>query len=108
MNQKMDRVISKKSSFFSVFLQRWWWTLLFALLCYGIYATGMEKKKKIFYQLEDKIKNLEQARASALLKREELEMEIESQMDPAWIEMLLMKKLGVVPEGQVKVYFEKE
>ena len=104
----MQRVFSKKPSFFSIFILKWGWMLLFAVLCYGIYAKGMEKKKAIFYQLEDKIKKLEHARASALLKREELEMEINSQTDPAWIEMLLMKKLGVVPEGQVKVYFEKE
>lgn len=68
----------------------------------------MQKKKEIFFQLDSKIKHLEHQRELATQKREDLTLQIESQSDPAWIEMLLMKKLGVVPEGQVKVYFERE
>ena len=104
----MNRVISKKSTFFTPFIARWWWTLLFILLCGGIYAKGMKKKQEIFSQLESKMVHLEKARTLALVKREDLLKQIDSQSDPAWIEMLLKKKLGVVPEGQVKVYFEKE
>ena len=89
-------------------VHRWWWTMLFVVICWGIYAKGMQKKREIFFQLDSKIKHLEHERLAALQKREDLKIQIESQGDPAWIEMLLMKKLGVVPEGQVKVYFERE
>jgi hypothetical protein len=90
------------------FIHHWWWTMLFVAICWGVYAKGMQKKKEIFFQLDSKIKHLEVERLAALQKREDLKLQIESQSDPAWIEMLLMKKLGVVPEGQVKVYFERE
>jgi len=35
----------------------------------------------------------------------ELLEEIASQEDPAWIERVLIRRLGVVPEGQTKVVF---
>ena len=41
-------------------------------------------------------------------ERDELQLQVDSQDDPAWIEMLLKQKLGVVPEGQTKVYFTNE
>lgn len=104
----MNRTIVKSPSFFSHFLSSWWWAGLFLLLCWAIYAKGMQKKKEIFSQLDNKIKTLEQERSTAHLKNEDLLAQINSQSDPAWIELLMMKKLGVVPEGQTKVYFEKE
>ncbi len=104
----MSRVISKNQSLFFNFIHRFWWLLLFITLCLAIYAKGMQKKKEIFFQLDSKIKDLQLQKEMALQKREQLQLQIESQNDPAWIEMLLMKKLGVVPEGQVKVYFERE
>ncbi len=82
--------------------------LLFVALCWALYAKSMQKKKEIFFQLDSKIKHLELQRLAAMQKREDLNLRIDSQSDPAWIEMLLMKKLGVVPKGQVKVYFERE
>lgn len=33
-------------------------------------------------------------------------LEINSQSDPAWVELMLMKNLGLVPEGQIKVFFD--
>ncbi len=50
---------------------------------------------------------LERAREEASLQKEELLLQINSQRDPAWLEMVLKRNLGVVPEGQVKVYFKK-
>ena len=104
----LNQIISKNHSFFFSFLHRWWWMLLFVSLCAFFYVRGMQKKKEIFFQLDSKIKHLELQREIAMHKREDLQLHLESQCDPAWIEMLLMKKLGVVPEGQVKVYFERE
>ncbi|HSX12781.1 MAG TPA: hypothetical protein VLF61_04745 [Rhabdochlamydiaceae bacterium] len=103
----MSQILSK-NRFFSNFLRRWGWVFLFTFLCWGLYAKGMQKKKEIFLQLDTKIKQMELQRLTAMQKREDLRLQIESQTDPAWIEMLLKKKLGVVPEGQIKVYFERD
>ena len=40
-------------------------------------------------------------------KQEELRLQIASQSDPAWVELLIKKQLGMVPSGQTKVYFEE-
>lgn len=42
-----------------------------------------------------------------MAEQQELILQIESQTDPAWVEMVLKRNLGLVPEGQVKVYFKK-
>jgi len=50
---------------------------------------------------------LREARGGCPLKKDDLLVQIESQSDPAWIEMLIKKKLGMVADGQTKVYFER-
>lgn len=45
------------------------------------------------------------AEEEARLLQEDLLREIASQNDPSWIELVLMDKLGLVPEGQTKVHF---
>jgi len=43
----------------------------------------------------------------AMEKNEDYHLRLASQSDPAWIEMILMRDLGVVPEGFLKVHFKK-
>lgn len=105
-NLKKNKITSDK--IVEVFILRSWWAILFILICYGFYAQGMQKKKETYQQLSARLHQMENEMKSALQKREDLLLQIESQNDPAWIEMTLMRKLGVVPEGQTKVYFEKD
>lgn len=49
---------------------------------------------------------MEKERYLALLEKEHLQLKIASFDDPAWIEMILMRDLGVVPEGYLKVHFK--
>ena len=55
--------------------------------------------------LQEKYQQLLLAKEEALAIQEELKREIESQNDQSWIELVLMQKLGLVPEGQKKVHF---
>jgi hypothetical protein len=50
---------------------------------------------------------MEMEKLKAVETREDLELRIASQNDPAWIEMVLVRDLGVVPEGFLKVHFKK-
>jgi hypothetical protein len=55
--------------------------------------------------LERRYARLEQKKIELLADREELCAQIQSQSDPAWVEMILMRELGVVPEGWLKIHF---
>jgi len=84
------------------------WTLFFAVFCGAVHVHAMDRKTKACEELASKIKELEQVRQSALEEREDLALQINSQNDESWIEMVLKKRLGVVPEGQMKVYFKND
>lgn len=89
-------------------LQRSWWVFLFLGILSLFYLHGMHKKQQAYVELKGRLKELEKERAIALANQEDLLLQIRSQSDPAWVEMTLVKNLGVVPDGQVKVYFQRE
>ena len=90
------------------FFRSSWWMLVFCLGCITIYYSGYQKKSIACLDLRNKIQRLEQERNLAALSREDLQLQLDSQTDPAWIELTLMKQLGVVPEGHKKVCFQNE
>jgi len=68
----------------------------------------MHKKDHAYRELENYLANLKTEKNQLLQNREDLLLQVGSQSDPSWIQLTLMKGLGVVPEGQVKVYFTKD
>lgn len=66
----------------------------------------MHEKNIAYQELTRRMNELEMEKAMALSEQEDLKLQIESQSDPAWIQMMLMKGLGMVPDGQIKVYFK--
>lgn len=98
---------AKESNLYTFFF-RCWWTVLLILFCYGFYLHAMHKKKILYGELKRKADQLEKELYAAAAQREDLLMQIQSQSDPAWIELLIKKHLGMVPYGQTKVYFENE
>ncbi len=98
---------TKESTLYTFFF-RGWWTVLFILFCYGFYLHGMHEKKQLFAELKSNVDLLEKQLCSAIEMREDLILQIDSQNDPAWIEMLIKKQLGMVPSGQTKIYFERK
>ncbi|SCA62974.1 hypothetical protein SCG7109_AG_00150 [Chlamydiales bacterium SCGC AG-110-M15] len=87
---------------------RSWWLVLFFLLCYISYEHTLESWRVEYAQLEQKMSELKEAKHLALDKQKNLVQEISSQNDHEWIELTLMKGLGVVPEGQTKVFFDQQ
>jgi hypothetical protein len=67
----------------------------------------MKEKKNAVQYMSLRLEEMQKDKWDALQKRGELELRIASQNDPAWIEMVLMRDLGVVPEGFLKVHFKK-
>ena len=86
---------------------RSWWVWLFALLCYAVYDYATRRQDRRHLRLEKQIERQEKQLTTLQMQYEDLERRLQSQSDPAWLEMVLMEQLGVVPEGQAKVYFEE-
>ncbi|NGX62654.1 MAG: hypothetical protein KR126chlam6_00052 [Candidatus Anoxychlamydiales bacterium] len=87
-------------------LLRSWWVILFLLICFFGYDLGIKKRNKAIFEMRSKYESLLEQQKLATTKKEDLQLRFAAQSDPAWIEMVLMKELGVVPENQIKVHFK--
>lgn len=83
-----------------------WWVILFMLVCIIGYDMGIKKRKLAIIEMREKYNNLLVQKNLALSKKEDLSLKLASQSDPSWIEQVLMKELGVVPENKIKVHFK--
>ncbi len=95
----------KRASAF--FFKRNWWVFLFLGGSLLFYWHGMQKKEQVYCDLRKRLECLKREYDVSFAQRDELLLQISSQNDPAWIELILMKRLGLVPEGQTKIYFEE-
>jgi len=84
-----------------------WWVIVFIAVCAVFYLQAMRQKDLSYQEMTFRLHNLEKEKAQALAQQEELLLQIHSQSDPAWVEMVLKRNLGMVPEGQTKVYFHQ-
>lgn len=109
MNTKLNNKLrSKKSLSFSYFFQEWWWVVLFISVVLLTYDQ-IRKDIEVEYQnLKNKLVLIETQKNQAVEEHADLQLSIQSQTDPEWIKLTLKKRLGVVPEGQVKVHFKEE
>lgn len=85
--------------------KEWWWVFLCQLFLFFFYCFAIEGKRKELSSLAYELTKKEKEKEMALMEKEDLELQINSQDDPSWIEMLLIRDLGVVPEGWLKVHF---
>ena len=81
--------------------------MLLALLTFGVYEQASYKVLRAINTLEKKRDSLQSDIATTLEKQKKLKLEVASISDPQWIELQLIKGLGVVPEGYQKIYFEE-
>jgi hypothetical protein len=82
-----------------------WWMVLFVGVCAIAYAHASQKKDQVIASLDKHLTGLKNEKEALLQENEDLNLQVNSQSDPAWIQLTLMKGLGLVPEGQKKVYF---
>lgn len=82
-----------------------WWVILFIIACYLGFEHGLIKKDDDFTRLQAQYRALQKQKAALVDRHDSLVRQINSQSDPAWVELTLMKGLGLVPEGQIKVLF---
>lgn len=90
---------------FQIIFIRSWWVIGFMLICTIFYEQNLKKRDQLYQQLMNKYSALQQEKLEMMHQQQNLQLQINSQSDLAWIELVLMKRLGLVPEGQQKVYF---
>lgn len=79
--------------------------MLFILCCYYGYEQGLARRNLDFFKLQNQLQNLQREEQATSNLQQKLMQQINSQSDPEWLELVLMKGLGVTPEGQIKVLF---
>lgn len=94
-----------RSRLFEEVILKSWWTILFFLLCFFAYDQAVQHKIHEKDKLKEKLNLLKVEKERALAKQEDLKRQIASQEDESFIELTLMRRLGLVPEGQTKVHF---
>jgi hypothetical protein len=90
------------------FMIQSWWVILFIFVCSIVYTHASQKKNELIGSLDEHLAGLKKEKISLLQEKEDLLLQVNSQSDPAWIQLTLMKGLGLVAEGQLKVYFHNE
>lgn len=91
-----------------VFILRSWWVWGFLAVTYFFFEHSMEKRREVRSEIASRLVQLEKEKEVALEEQEDLLFQIDSQDDPAYVELVLKRRLGLVPEGQTKVYFQEE
>ncbi len=85
-----------------------WWTILFFLILFFAYDRAIKKCADEQEKLRSKCEMLLVKKRQALELQEELKRNLKSQDDDRWVELVLMQKLGLIPEGHTKVHFLKK
>lgn len=82
---------------------KYWWVPLFTLSACSLLEFKLFQLKNEAAAFQAKQIELENKRKALLKETSRLKEEIYSLSDPDFVALILMKSLGVVPEGQTKV-----
>jgi hypothetical protein len=84
------------------------WMFILVLFIGIIFFSHVLKNKKLeIANLQAKLEELHFKKENVIEENSELKCRISCHDDPTWIEQVLIKELGVMPEGKVKVHFTK-
>jgi hypothetical protein len=86
---------------------RSWWVVLFCIAISAVHLHFLKLQKEGIQTQKERLMSMQREKLAAIALRDDLKERIASQSDPAWIEMVLMRDLGVVPEGFLKVHFKR-
>jgi len=91
----------------SGWLRTWWWAAAFSLTVGVIYGHGIQSRNIELHEAAGRLSAVESQTVAAMEEKENLALRLSSQSDPAWIELVLLRQMGVVPEGFLKVHFKR-
>jgi hypothetical protein len=96
------------ASFFEAYLLPFWWVIFILMLCTLFYESSLEKINLEYANRHHQYLELQNEQHKALAIQEDFLLQINSQSDQDWVELTLMKVLGLVPDEQVKVFFTNQ
>jgi len=96
-----------KQQFFHSVVQSWW-VVLFFLFSFIVYDQSIKIKNRELVALKCRYDSIENKKDNLIRTKEDLLVRRDSCQDPEWVEQLLIKELGVVPSGYMKIYFKKD
>lgn len=99
----METMTSKLKQLETVLLDSWW-VILFSFCAYLAYTYALQGWEGEYRSLGARALSLREALEAEEKRRKGLKLLLNSQSDPAYVEMVLMQKLGMVPSGQTKFY----
>lgn len=89
-------------------LKGWWWVTVSVFLIGVFYLHALKSRNASLKEMAFRFHQMEKEYFAALQEKDDLQLRIASQNDPAWVEMVLMREIGVVPEGWIKVHFKQK
>lgn len=89
-----------------LFIQSWW-VILFCLFAVMAYEQKQKEIQIHRLQLQNEMEGLKKKKKQLLLLQKNLSLHLENQKKEEWIELMLMKKLGIVPKDSKKIVFKK-
>lgn len=87
---------------------QWWWVLLCLLIVYTFHEQSAKTREEESARLRTQLIQLQGDKVSALMHHDDLMLQLNSQSDPEFVELVLRKGLGLVPQDQTKVFFDRE
>lgn len=85
--------------------KRYGFSLFLCSLIIAFFAGASGKQSARHALLAQQIDQLERQIEEALRQKEQLTLILENHSDPLYRERVMIKKLGVIPNGYLKVYF---
>ena len=85
-----------------------WWVAFFILGVFFVYERCITPLDEEYVSLQDQIQSLTINMKSETNKQNQMHLQLNSQNDPSWVEMTLIKGLGLVPEGHIKIIFDED
>lgn len=82
-----------------------WWVGLFALISYLAYTIAAQRSEENILLLRLQLQNLLENKSNAIKLQKELLAEIDSYADTEWQEIILREELGLVGDGERKIFF---
>lgn len=83
------------------------WVMFFIFICLMVYESNLKHYRQDLEHLQSKVTGLKNEKIEAEALNESLKLKVSSHNDPAWVNLVLMEELGLVPDGQKKIIFKK-
>ncbi len=84
-----------------------WWVYIILFCGLFVFNQAIKKRNNDIVKLESRLYNLSSEKIFMENEKDDLTLRLHSQSDPEWVELILRKELGVVPDGFIKVHFTK-